>query len=85
VILTAEGALRGHEAIRGALSEFLGGLFKPGTYDFTMHAVHVEDDLAFIVWEARCGSADVPLGADTFLIRDGKILTQTFAMKMVPR
>jgi len=85
VFLHPEGVVHGREALRGMYAELLEGLFKPGTYDFTMNAVHVEGDVAFIAWEARCGSADVPLGTDTFLIRDGKIRTHTFAAKIDPR
>ena len=36
--------------------------------------------IAYIVWESPKYS---PLGTDTFLIRDGKILTQTFAAHML--
>ena len=51
------------------------GLFKPGTYDFTMDRTEV----AYIVWHSVNQGADVKLGTDTFVIRDGKIVLQTFA------
>jgi hypothetical protein len=50
-----------------------------------MDAVHVEADVAFIVWHAACAPGDIALGTDTFLIRDGAIAVQTYAAKVTPR
>jgi uncharacterized protein (TIGR02246 family) len=85
VLITADGTIRGREALREAFAGFFSGLFAPGTYEFTMDAVHVAGDVAYIVWHASCASADVALGTDTFLVRDGKIAVQTFAAKIDPR
>jgi uncharacterized protein (TIGR02246 family) len=85
VLLTADATIKGREALRAAFAGFFSGLFKPGTYTFTMDAARVEGDVAFIVWRARCASADVALAADTFVVRDGKIVAQTFAGKIDPR
>jgi hypothetical protein len=49
-----------------------------------LDALQVEDDLACIVWHARCATADVAFGTDTFVIRDGKIARQTWAAKIDP-
>ena len=40
----------------------------------------VTGEIAYIVWESP---KYAPLGTDTFRIRDGKILTQTFAAHML--
>jgi uncharacterized protein (TIGR02246 family) len=85
VLMTANGMIRGREGLREAFADLLSGLFAPGTYEFTMDAVHVEGDVAYIVWHATCASADVPLGTDTLLVRDGKIAVQTFTAKIDPR
>ena len=55
------------------------GLFKPGTYDFTMDRTEVVGEVAYIVWHSVNQGADVKLGTDTFVIRDSKIAVQTFA------
>ena len=76
VIYTPNGPVRGHEAIR---SFFAGmpDLLPPGFWDeFQMVRQDTEGDLAYIVWSS--GSA-APLGTDTFVIREGKIQSQTFA------
>ncbi len=45
----------------------------------------VEGEVAYIVWHANCASAEVALGTDTFVVRDGKIAVQTFAAKINPK
>lgn len=85
VLITANGAIRGRDELRAAFADFFSGLFAPGTYAFTMDAVHVEDDIAYIAWHASCASAEVPLGTDTLLVRDGTIAVQTFTAKIDPR
>jgi len=81
-LIGPEGAVTSTRAIRGFFASGLASLFKPGTYEFTMDAMHVAGDVAYIVWHASCASADIVLGTDTFLIRDGKIAVQTFAAKI---
>ena len=85
VLITADGTIRGLDALREAFDGFFGGLFAPGTYDFTMEALTVEGEVAYIVWHADCASADVALGTDTFIVRDGKIAVQTFAARIEPK
>ena len=85
VLMTPGGTIRGREALREAFVGIFAGLFAPGTYDFTMDAVHVEGEVAYTVWHAACASADVTLGTDTFVVRDGKIAVQTYTPKIDPR
>jgi ketosteroid isomerase-like protein len=82
VLITPDGTIRGRDALRSAFSGFFSGLFAPGTYDFVMDASHVDGEVAHIVWHASCASAEIPLGTDTFVVRDGKIAVQTFAAKI---
>ena len=81
-LIGPDGALKGRQAIRASFEGGLASLFKPGTYEFTMDTLHVADDIAYIVWHATCASADIVLGTDTFVVRDGKIAVQTFAAKI---
>jgi len=85
VLITPDGTTRGRDALRTAFNGFFSGLFAPGTYDFVMDASHVEGEVAYIVWHANCASAEVALGTDTFVVRDGKIAVQTFAAKINPK
>jgi len=85
VVITADGTFRGRDALRPVFANFFSTLFAPGTYDFTMDHMEVVGDVAFITWQAKCGEADVRLGSDTFVVRDGKIVAQTFAALIEPR
>lgn len=85
ILIGPDGALTGRQAIRAFFEGVLASLFKPGTYKFTMDTVHVANGVAYIVWRAKCASADIVFGADTFLIKDGKIAVQTFAAKIEPK
>jgi ketosteroid isomerase-like protein len=85
VLLTADGAFAGRDALRGFYAAALTGWFKPGTYSFTMDVVLTAGDVAYIVWRASCAEVEIVLGTDTFIVRDGKIITQTFAAKTEPK
>lgn len=74
---TEAGVHRGKPEIHGFFSAFLAAL-PPGAIDrFTLRSMHVDGDVALITW---CVGSDIPLGTDTFLVGDGKIVAQTFAM-----
>jgi len=45
----------------------------------------VEGDVAYIVWKAETADNRHELGTDTFVVRDGKIVAQTFAGKITPQ
>ena len=64
-----------------ALNEFFVGLLKamPGIIDaLSIDRTEIVGDVAYILWHAP-GFA--PLGTDTFVVRDGKIIAQTVALK----
>jgi ketosteroid isomerase-like protein len=85
VLIMADGTVRGLDALRATFDGLIAGLFAPGTYELTMDRVDVCDDVAFIAWHAACADADIRLGTDTFVVRDGKIAVQTFAAAIDPR
>ena len=82
VFLGTDGKLTGREEIRTVFEGLISGLFRPGTYQFEMDATEVVGEVAFIAWHSSNEGATVPLGTDTFLIRDGKIAVHTFAAKI---
>jgi hypothetical protein len=45
----------------------------------------VDGEHAYIFWKAESDNYDVPLGTDTFVIRDGKIVFQSFAGQIIPK
>ena len=82
VFISPDGRLTGLDALREAYQGFFSGLFKPGTYEFTMDAMDMEGEVAFIAWHSSNEGAEVTLGTDTLIIREGKIAIQTFAAKI---
>ena len=84
IIITPEGVRRNREE----MSEFFSTLFaefaKPGM-SFNMDQQVVDGEIAYIRWSAETADNVYELGTDTFLIRDGKIVTQTFAAKTTPK
>ncbi len=44
-----------------------------------------ERTTAYIVRLGRSEHIDIPFATETFMVRDGKILTQTFTSQMYPR
>ncbi len=73
VLMTVDGTVRGLEALAATFDAFFAGLFAPGTFEFVMDQVDVCGEVAFIAWHAKCTAADIRLGTDTFVVRDGKI------------
>ena len=79
VLFTQQGPLRGLDAIRAFFTEMTANL-PPGFMDsFTMTRKDVVGDTAYIVWAS---GETVPLGTDTFIVRDDKIVSQTVVMYM---
>jgi ketosteroid isomerase-like protein len=85
VLITPDGTLTGLDDIRAAFAGFYSGLFKPGTYEFTMDRAEVVGDVAYIVWHSVNEGVEVTLGTDTLVVRDGKIAVQTFAARVEER
>ena len=81
VLYTPNGALHGTTASR----EFfvaLPGILPPGFWEnFKMVRQDVDGQITYIVWASEPA---VPLDTDTFVIRNGQIVVQTFAAHMVP-
>ena len=85
IVVTPDGTVKGLHGIRALFKGFLSGLFEPGTYDLTMDTRQVEGEVALIIWRAKCASADIVFGTDTFVVRGGKIVAQTYGAKVEPR
>ena len=76
VLLTPQGPHRGLAGIRAFFAGFLAASPPELLAAFTLERQDVVGEVAYIVWKAE---PYIPLATDTFVIRDGKILVQTFA------
>ena len=45
----------------------------------------VDGEIAYIKWSAETADNSYELGTDTILVRDGKIVAQTFTTKTTPK
>jgi hypothetical protein len=74
VILSGFSTYRGHGGVRqsaAALAEAISG------GKFTYARTVIEDDYAFLEWTAVDGDSSIGDGADSFHIRDGRIVFQS--------
>src|SRR5262249_3002145 len=83
-IFTPDGILRGPDAIRPLFVKLIEEFAKPGM-SFDMVRQDIDGELAYIVWRAETADNRYELGTDTFVVRDGKIVSQTFAGKISPK
>jgi ketosteroid isomerase-like protein len=81
---TPNGILRGSTAIREFFSTLLEEFGKPGL-SFESLREDIEGDAAYLVWKADTADNRYEFATDTFVLQNGKIVTQTFAGKIVPK
>jgi len=84
VLFTPEGPLRGIDAIRPLFQAMLAEFGKPGSV-FSMKQQFIEGDYAYILWTAETADNVYEMATDTFVVREGKIVVQSFAGRIVPK
>lgn len=85
VVMTMDGQITGLAGIREFFESLLTGLMVPGTYELVVDRLDVAGEVALLLWHGSLESAEVTFAVDTFVVRDGKIATQTFAAKVDPK
>jgi ketosteroid isomerase-like protein len=80
VLIIPDGPLRRLAEIR-SFFESLVADFPPGSA-FELSKQIVEGEIAYIVWSGESEKLRIPFATDTFIIRGGKIVVQTFAGQM---
>ena len=71
----------GKQEIHGFFMDFIGSLPAGAIDRFSLSSQRVDGNIAYITWNV---GSDIPLGTDTFVVDNGKIVSQTFAMYAVP-
>jgi ketosteroid isomerase-like protein len=84
VLFTPDGPLKGVDAIRPFFQAMLAEFGKPGTA-FSMKHQSVEANYSYVVWTAETADNVYELGTDTAVVREGKIVAQSFAGKITPK
>lgn len=84
VLFTPDGPLRGADQIGPLFQAMFAEFGKPGAAH-TMKHESVEGDYAYVLWTAETADNVYELGTDTLVVRDGKIVAQSFAGKITPK
>ncbi len=84
VLFTPDGPLIGVEAIKTLFVAMFAEFGKPGA-TFEMLRQTIEGDYAYIFWTAETADNVYEVASDTFVVRDGKIVAQSFAGKITPK
>jgi ketosteroid isomerase-like protein len=84
VLFTPTGPLRGPDAIKPLFQALVSEFAKPGS-SFTMQQRCIEGDHAYILWTAETADNSYEFATDTFVVRNGKIVAQSFAAKIKPK
>jgi ketosteroid isomerase-like protein len=84
VLFTPDGPLKGADAMRPLFQAIFAEFGKPGAA-FKMKQQSVDGDYAYILWTAETADNVYEVGTDTFVVRDGKIVAQSFAGKITPK
>ena len=79
-IITTAGVLRGLSQLPLFFEPMFAEFAKPGA-SFAMGEMVVDGETALITWSAETADNVYELGTDSFVVRDGKIVTQTFVVK----
>lgn len=82
-ILTPDGGLKGLNAIRSFLEE----TFKmvPKGSAFELKQTIIRDNIAYVVWSGQSSFVNIPIGTDTFIVENDKIVYQTLAAHIVSK
>lgn len=80
VVLTGRGVYRGHDGMR-YLNDLLRKDLPGGTFDY--HTVLVDGEVGFLEWTGTSARSRIHDGADSYVIRDGRIVAQTIHYTVV--
>ncbi|MDO8678354.1 MAG: nuclear transport factor 2 family protein [Acidobacteriota bacterium] len=84
VLFTANGTLRGVDAIRPFFQAVLAEFGQPGT-TFSMQLRSIVSEFGYFLWTAETADNVYEMATDTLVVRNGKIVCQSFAAKIVPK
>lgn len=80
VLLCSEGKLRGYDGVRESARR-LREQVPNGRYEYL--TVLVEGEFGFLEWSAQSDETLIRDGADSYLIRDGRIVAQSIHYRVI--
>ena len=81
VLFTPAGPLRGPAEIKPLFQALVSEFAKPGS-SFNVQHRSIEGDHGYILWTAETADNSYEFATDTFVVRNGKIVAQSFAAKI---
>lgn len=84
VLFRSDGIFKGVDAIRPVFDKFVAEFQKPGTTSKTKQRL-VAGDYGYMLWSAETPDNIYELATDTFVVREGKIVVQSFTAKVTPK
>src|ERR1700678_584815 len=82
MVITAQATRKGVAQIRAAFETLFAEIMPAKTSTAKLGKEVVEGEVAFILWSGSSDKYKIPFATDTFLVRGGKIVRQTFAAVM---
>jgi len=84
VLFTPSGPLKGPAEIKPLFQTLVSEFAKPGS-SFTVQHRSIEGDHGYILWIGETADHSYEFATDTFVVRNGKIVAQSFAAKIRQR
>jgi len=84
VLFREDGVPKGADAIRPVFEKFVAEFQKPDTTVRTKQRF-VEGDYAYMVWTAETADNVYELATDTFFVKQGQIVAQSFTAKITSK
>lgn len=84
ILVTPDSTYTGLASIQNLFVGLFPAFPTEGT-TIEMDNMFIQDELAYILWHADTPTLDIPMGTDTFIIVDGKIVKQTFTGILNPK
>ena len=84
VLFTPRGPLKGHGPIREFFRALIKEFGQPGS-TFAMQLQSIDGYFAYALWSAETADNVYEMATDTHVVRDGKIVAQSFAGQITPK
>jgi ketosteroid isomerase-like protein len=84
VFFTPNGPLKGHDPIREFFRVLIKEFGQPGT-TFSLQLQSIDGEFGYALWSAETADNVYEMATDTHVIRDGKIVAQSFAGQIRPK
>jgi hypothetical protein len=84
ILFTPTGSLKGKNKIQKLFQNLLTEFGQPDASD-TVHTAIFEGDYAYLIWSGETADNYYEFATDTFIVRGGKTVAQSFAAKITPK